>query len=245
MSTSGHRRALRVGLLVVAVVSLLGIAASTQSIAVPDKPAVTMQVAPASQSVERGKAATYTVTMSSRNGFTGNVTLAASGLPSGTTAAFQPPARSLTASGQGSTATATMVLTTSTSTPVGSRSVTVTGTSGKVSGSVTAGLTVNAPASGALSLSATPASVTVEPGAVAVYTVSLARTGVSGGVTLGVTSGLPSGATWSFSPNPTAGNSASLQVSVPSSADDGTHALALRASGTDAGGTTLSSTLGS
>ena len=57
---------------------------------------------------------TYTVTMIGSGGYTGTVTLNASGLPAGATATFNPP--SITSSGS-----STMTVTTSSTTPIGSR----------------------------------------------------------------------------------------------------------------------------
>lgn len=224
-------------LMVLAAVALVSSAVYAAAAAAV-RPGITLQISPTSQSVERGKAATYTVTLSSAGGFAGSVSLRANGLPSATTAGFAPAAVSLSASGTGSTATSVLTVTTTSSTPVGTFTFTVTGTSGQVSGSVSAGLTVNYPVSGSLSMNATPGSVTMSAGSVAVYAVQLARTGISGDVTLNLYGGLPGGATWAFSPNPTTGNSSTLQVTTSATTADGTFTLYLAASGKDASGTT-------
>lgn len=202
------------------------------------KAGITMQVSPASQSTTRGSATTYTLTLSSTGGFAGTAALSASGLPAGATATFSPASVPLAATGTATTSTASATITTSASTPVGSSTLTFTATSGKTSGSVTAGLTVNYPLSGALSMSATPATMTMAPGSTAVYSVQLTRTALTGPVSLSVLGGLPGGATWSYAPNPTTGTSSTLQVAVPDTAADGTYTLNLVASGTDDAGTT-------
>jgi len=74
------------------------------------------------------------------------------------------------------------------------------------------------------SLSISPSSVTVpRAGGIATYTVTITRTGgFTSAVTLSIT-GLPSGATGNFTPNPAAGNSSTLGVTVSSSAKQGTY----------------------
>lgn len=214
---------------------LLLTAAGVAYAAQPAKPGITLGISPASQSITRGQAATYTVAITSTGGFTGTVTLTASGLPSGASAAFSPSSVALTS---GSTGTSTLTVSTTSSTPIASRTITVTGVSGKVNGTVSAGLTVNAPLSSSLSMSATPASVTMAPGSSAVFTVQLTRTNFPGPVTFAVQGGLPSGATATFTPNPTTGNSSSLQITTPATAADGSFTLNLVSSGQNPSGTT-------
>jgi hypothetical protein len=202
------------------------------------KPGITLQVSPASQSIERAKTASYVVTATSTGGFYGAVSLSASGLPAGSSAAFPPPSVTLTAGGTGSTATATMNVSTSQSTPIGTYSLGIKGVSGKVSGTVSAGLTVNYPISSSFSMSATPASVTMAPGSVGVYSIELSRTNFAGPVNLSVLGGLPSGSTPAFAPNPATGNSSTLEITTASNAPNGTYTLYLVGSGPDASGKT-------
>jgi hypothetical protein len=227
-------------LLLVGLAVLLGTGgAITAALAAqPAKPGLTLQTSPASQSVTRGQSAVYTVSGTSTGGFSGSVALSASGLPGGAAAAFSPVSITLASSGTGATGTSTATVSTSAATPVGSYTLTFTGTSGKISGSVTIGLTVNYPLSSALTVTAAPSSVSMSPGSTAVYTVALTRTNLTNPVTFSVFSGLPSGATATYSPNPTTGNSSSLQVATTASTADGTYTLNLVASGTDSAGTT-------
>jgi len=146
--------------LFVALLALIAAAGATIAVAQATKPGITLQISPASQSVTRGQQATYTVTTTSTGGFTGSVALTVSGLPNSATATFSSPSVTLTSSGS---ATSTMTVSTTSSTSVSSFILTVTGTSGKVNGSVQAGLTVNYPASGSITMSATPGSVTRLP----------------------------------------------------------------------------------
>jgi len=96
-------------------------------------PDFSLSVSPASQSVVRGRAATYTVNVSPANGFAGSVALSATGLPTGATASFSPnPAAT----------SSTLTVQTSGSTPLGSYPLTIAGTNGSLTHSTTASLQV-------------------------------------------------------------------------------------------------------
>jgi len=232
----GHaRRRRRIGIkaALVALVLLLAGAGSLIAAANNPKPGITVQVSPASQSVQQGQSASYTVSLTSTGGFSGTVNLAAAGLPAGAGVTFSPSSVSLNS---GSTATATLNATTAATTPAGTSSITITATSGKVSGSATASLTVNYKISSSFSMTATPDSVTIPPGATAVYTLQLSRSNLSGPLTFSVLGGLPAGATASFSPNPATGNSTTLQVVTPNASPTGTSSLYLVGTGKDSSG---------
>ncbi|RAX18223.1 hypothetical protein DC347_01755 [Pseudarthrobacter sp. AG30] len=230
-SRHGTRNGIRAAL--IALLLLLGSAGALIAASNNPKPGITVQVSPASQSVQQGQSASYTVTVTSTGGFSGAVNLATAGLPAGAAAAFTPSSVTLTS---GSTATATLNATTSASTPAGTNALTITGTSGKVSGSVDASLTVNYKMSSALSVAATPDSVTVPPGATAVYTLQLARNNFPAAVSFSVQGGLPAGATATFSPSPTTGNSSTLQVATTAASPTGSYNLYLVGTGKDAAG---------
>ena len=102
-------------------------------------PDFTIAAMPLSQSVAIGGRTTYTVAVAAENGFTGAVALSASGLPTGASASFNPT--SITGSGS-----STLTIITASSTPSGSYTLTDTGTSGSLSHSASAVLTVNATA---------------------------------------------------------------------------------------------------
>jgi len=99
-------------------------------------PDFTIAATPGSQSVVAGNSTTYTVSVSPHNGFTGNVSLAVSGLPPGATANLNPA--SISGSG-----TSTLTVTTATSTPIGNDTLTITGTSGSLSHPASVVLSVN------------------------------------------------------------------------------------------------------
>jgi cellulose 1,4-beta-cellobiosidase len=85
-------------------------------------------------SVTQGSSGTDTITVKDVNGFTGSVSFAATGMPSGVTASFSPTS---------STSSSVLTLTaSSTATTGGPVTVTITGTSGSVKATTTIALTV-------------------------------------------------------------------------------------------------------
>jgi subtilase family serine protease len=93
----------------------------------------TLSASPTSLTVRRGAHGTSTITVTRSGGFAGSVTLSASGLGSGTTAAFSPnPA----------TGTSTVTFTASGSATTGTRTITITGVSGSLTHTTTISLRV-------------------------------------------------------------------------------------------------------
>jgi len=99
-------------------------------------PSFTLSAAPASVSITPGGAGgTSVITVADQGGFSGSVALAASGLPSGVTANFNPSS---------TTSTSTLTLTASGSAAAGGpTTVTITGTSGSLIATTTVSLTVS------------------------------------------------------------------------------------------------------
>jgi VCBS repeat-containing protein len=97
-------------------------------------PGFTLAPSPGILSLTQGKTATGTITVTDVNGFTGSVTLAASGLPDGVTASFGT---------NPTTGSSVLTLTASSSATVGTYTVTVTGTSGSATATATIALTVS------------------------------------------------------------------------------------------------------
>jgi hypothetical protein len=223
---------LLVGLLGAAVLggTAAAVASTASPSSAPAKPGLTLQVAPASQSIPRGQVATYTVTITPTGGFTGSLTLAATGLPSATSANFTP-GRVTIASGA---ANSTLTVATTAATPIGSSAVTITGVSGKINGSVVAGLTVSKPIVSTIALAGVPGSVSVLPGSAAAYGLTLTRTNMTGPVAFWMLTKLPAGAVASFAPNPTTGNFEWLQVTTTSSTPTGSYPLNVMAFGAGA-----------
>lgn len=157
-------------------------------------PSFTLSDSPSSLTITQGGAGgTITITVNGQGGFTGSVSLAASGLPSGVTASFSPTS---------TTGTSTLTLTASGSATTGTATVTITGTSGSVVATTTIALTVNAASTPNFSISASPATLTVTAGSNETSTITItSQNGFSSATTLAAT-GLPNGVTAAFSSNP-------------------------------------------
>jgi hypothetical protein len=175
-------------------------------------PDYSLSASPSSLTVVQGNSGTSTITVNPVNGFTGSVSLAASGLPSGVTASFNPTS---------TTGTSTLTLTASSTATTGTATVTITGTSGSLSHTTTVTLTVNAQATPNYTLSASPSSLTVVQGNSGTSTITVNPVnGFTGSVSLAA-SGLPSGVTAGFNPTSTTGTS-TLTLTASSSATTGT-----------------------
>lgn len=107
----------------------------------PPSPNFSLSASPSSATVTQGGKAVYTAAVTAQNGFTGSVTLSASGLPVGASASFS----SASISGSGSS---TMTITTAALTPAGGTTFTITGSSGTLTHSANAILVVTAAGSG-------------------------------------------------------------------------------------------------
>ena len=105
------------------------------------QPDFSLSASPSSVTVTQGSSGTSTITETDINGYSGTVTLSASGLPSGVTASFAP---------NPTTSTSTLTLTASSTATTGTATVTITGTDGTLTHSTTVSLTVNASSNGAL-----------------------------------------------------------------------------------------------
>ncbi len=192
----------------------------------------TLSSSASSVSVAQGASATDTISVIDAGGFTGAVTLAASGLPSGVTATFGTnPA----------TGTSVVTFAASSSASAGNSTVTITGTSGSLTASTAVALTVTAPQSFTLAPSATATSVGL--GSSATDTISLTDVGgFTGAVTL-VASGLPSGVTATFGTNPTTSSSV-VTFAASGTATIGTSVVTITGtSGTLTASTTISLTV--
>ena len=96
-------------------------------------PNFTLGANPNTLTIARGSNKTSTITVTPLNGFSGSVTLSASGLPSGVTAGFVP---------NPTTTTSTLTLTADGSATIGTSTVTITGTSGALTSTTTLSLTI-------------------------------------------------------------------------------------------------------
>ncbi len=162
--------------------------------------------------VQGGASGGSTITVNPTNGFTGSVTLSASGLPSGVTASFAT---------NPTTSTSSLTLTAAAGAATGTVSVTISGTSGSLTHTTSVSLTVNAAPVPDFSLSASPTSVTIVQGSSGPSTITVSPSnGFSGTVSLSA-SGLPSGVSAGFSQNP-ATSSSIVTFTAGSAATTGT-----------------------
>ncbi len=175
----------------------------------PPTPDFSLSVAPNSQTLAPNGTTTYTVTVTAVGSFSGTVGFSVSGLPSGAT--YTLP--SVTGSGS-STLSITTV-----SAAVGSYSITITGTSSSGSTTLTHTATVTlVVANPDFSISASPASRTVQHGNSTLYTVSVTPSGGFSGIVALSVSGLPAGATARFIPaSITTSGSSTMMVTTANS----------------------------
>jgi pro-kumamolisin-like protein len=188
------------------------------SLTVKGPPSFSLSASPNPVTITQGSQGTSAITVTPVRGFSGDVTLAASGLPNGVTAAFSPnPA----------TSTSTLTLTASATAVTGTVTVTITGTSGALTNTTTLSLSVNTPAN--FRLSATPNAVTIAQGGQGTSAITITPLhGFTGTVTLSA-SGLPHGVTATFGSNPATSSST---VTLTASATAATGAVTVTITGT-------------
>lgn len=184
-----------------------GVTAATTTVAVTvtAAPGITVSATPTAVSVAAGSAITTAVTITRAGGYSADVSLAATGLPAGVSAAFAPP--TLT----GATLTSTLTLTSTTGAAVGAATVTVTASgTGVTAQSTTVNLTVTAAPTYTMAATA----VTAQQGTAGTSTVTLTRgSGFVGTVNLALT-GLPAGVTAAFNPAAVTGTTSTLTLTV-------------------------------
>ena len=140
-----------------------------------------LSTSPSTLTITQGASATSTITVADMGGFSGSVTLAASGLPAGVTASFATnPA----------TVSSVLTLTAGSSAAVGTSTVTITGTSGTLTASTTIALTITA-----ASCTPTPITPYIQVNSAAWQQVSTATVASGSTVNLGPQ---PLGGTWSW-----------------------------------------------
>ena len=207
---------------------------TTVSLTVSVPPNFSLSASPSSLTVAQGFSGSSAITVAPLNGFSGSVSLSASGLPSGVTASFNPAS---------ATTTSSLTLTASASAATGTSTVTITGTSGSLSHTTTVSLTVSATATPDFSLSASPSSLTIVQGSNGSSTISVApQNGFNGSVSFAA-SGLPSGVTATFNPS-SATTSSSLTLTASTTATTGTSTITITgASGSLSHTTTVSLTV--
>jgi uncharacterized membrane protein len=168
-----------------------------------------ISASPASQTVQQGTSATYTVSLTTASGYVGTVNFSVSGLPASTTPVFSPT--SLTASG-----TTTLTISTSATsplTPPGTYPLTISASDGVTTQTTQVVLVVTA--IGDFAISVSPTSQTVNQGQNIGYGVTVnAAGGFTGIVNLSIT-GVPPGASFTFNPSAVQGSGLSSLAIVP------------------------------
>jgi hypothetical protein len=224
-----------VGTSTVTITGTSGTTTATTTIAltvVANTGSFTLSRSAATLSIAQGASGTDTITVTDVSPFTGSVTLAASGLPTGVTAAFAT---------NPTTATSVLTLTASSTATLGAATVTITGTSGSLTASTTIALTITAKAGFTIAPSASTLSVTQAKTATDTITVTDTG-GFTGSVTLS-NSTLPTGVTVAYGTNPTTGSSV-LTFTASSTATVGTSTITITGtSGTTTATTTIALTV--
>jgi cellulose 1,4-beta-cellobiosidase len=188
----------------------------------------------ATLAITQGSSGTDTITVADVSPFAGSVTLAASGLPTGVTAAFGT---------NPTTGSSVLTLTASSTATTGAATVTITGTSGTLTATTSIALTVNAAGTGSFTLKPSAATLSVAQGASGTDTITVTDVSpFTGSVTLAA-SGLPTGVTAAFGTNPTTGTSV-LTLTASSTATAGTSTVTITGtSGTLSATTTIALTV--
>jgi hypothetical protein len=187
----------------------------------------TVSASPASLSIPQGNQGTSTITTTISGGFNSPISLSASGAPSGTTVSFNP--QTIPAPGAGNS---TMTITVGGSTPLGTYPITVTGDDGETQQNAVVSLTVTSPKN--FTISASPASLSVQPGNQGNSTIT---TTISGGFNSAIAlsaSGMPSGTTVGFMPNPIpapGAGSSTITITVGGSTPLGTYPITVTGKG--------------
>jgi uncharacterized membrane protein len=193
------------------------------NLVVTPPPDFTVTASPSSASATAGVAVSYSITVGSVAGFTGNVDLSLSGLsPSQAGWTFAPSTIS------GGAGTSVLTVTSAASLAPGTYGLTITATSGAVSHTTSVNLVVAPPPD--FSLTASPTSASTTPGASASYTVTVApMNGFSGTVNLSLAGLSASQGSWTFAPSTVSGGSgaSALTVTTASSLAAGTYALTI------------------
>src|SRR5215469_151527 len=181
-------------------------------------PDFSLSASPSSLTVKQGTSGTSTIAITRLNSFSGAVSFTASGLPSGVTASFNPATTSTSGT------SSVLTLTASASATVGSATVTITGTSGSLTHATSVSLTVSSSGTPDFSLSASPATLTLNQGATGTSTISITRLNSFAGAVSFTASGLPSGVSASFNPatTTTSGTSSVVTLTASSTASAGT-----------------------
>jgi len=203
------------------------------------QPAITLTIPAPNAAVVVGSSTAVALVITRSGGFTGAVTLAVSGAPTGVAAVFIPSTIDAT------TTSAILTLTAGGTAAAGASTLTVTATgSGVSSQSAVVQLTVTAPVvQSSFTLTAAPAALSVAAGQTGSTAIAIARSaGFTGAVTLSL-DGPPAGIVGTFTSSPTTAASASLAISVASTVAAGNYTLTARGAASGAADRVITITL--
>ncbi len=188
-------------------------------------PTISIGLSPTSATIGQGASTAVTATVTRGGGYTGTISIAVQGAPSGVTGSASSPQTS------GTTTTTTVTVTASGSAAPGTYPLTVQASgSGVTTASASFSLTITA--AGGYTLSAQPTSVSIAQGANGTSAITIARTGgFTGSVALAV-SGAPAGLTASLNPTSTTGTTSTLTVAATANLATGTYPLTVTGSAT-------------
>jgi len=186
---------------------------STVTLTVLPSPSFSLSAAPNSLTFEQGSGGTTTITVDAQNGFKDSVSLYAMGLPKGVLASLAMAAQKRV-----------LTLTSSDSTVPGEYTVTLSGIAGSLQ--ATTSISVTILPSPSFRLSASPNTLTLNPGTSGSTTITVAPIdGFSGLVSLSE-DGLPNGVNIAFSPTTTETMS-TVNLAVSNTAVAGTYKIAV------------------
>lgn len=203
-------------------------------------PTPTIQVAasPTSLTLVQGQSGTVQLTLARGGGFTGEVNVAASGVPAGVSATINP------ASLNASTTAATVTVNSAANTVPGTYTVTVSASGSGVT-QVSAPFQLTITAAPSFTLAATPAALSVNAGGSVNTSVAITRTNLPGAIALSLDSP-PGGITGTFTPASPTADVAQLAIATTTAVAPGAYTVTVK--GTAAGApdrtTTVSLTVG-
>ena len=177
-------------------------------------------------SIPQGGSGTVTVTLIRGGGFSDPVDVTVEGLPSGVTATVTPTPLTGTATN------ATVTVNVASTVAAGAYPVTLRGSATGI-GTTTVNYTVTVTAAASIDyqLSASPAALTIAPGANAQTTVNIARTSFPGAVTFSLQNP-PAGITATFNPAAPTTNSTQATISVAANVAPGNHNVQIKGAAT-------------
>jgi uncharacterized repeat protein (TIGR01451 family) len=158
--------------------------------AIPD---FQLTATPPSQTVAPGSNADYNLTLTPSSGFTGQIALSITGLPTGANAIFNPSSVNIT---DATAKSSTLSLTTSAATPVGTYPLTITAISGSLQHTSIVSLKVVSSSSADLSLTKTGSPNPATVGTTLSYRITVTNNGPAAATNVNVTDTLPPGVTF-------------------------------------------------